>query len=272
MLDDSRSPRPDDVITSSANPTIKLARSLHRRKSRERERAVLVEGLRSIEAALSSGATPRAFLIDAAHSSELPASLIERYAQRARVLLVEHELFLSATLTEHPQPVAAIVSMPDLPAVRDATLVLAVDGVRDPGNLGTMIRSAAAAGADAVVLLPGTADPFNPKAIRSTAGALFQIPILRVGSIEFAVDRLFAQQPSVLVADANAERSYDEVDWNTPTVIVVGGEAFGVSEESRTYAGMSVMIPIQPGVESLNAGVAASILLFEAVRHRRVVK
>ncbi|MCO5175597.1 MAG: RNA methyltransferase [Thermomicrobiales bacterium] len=272
MSDDNRSPQTDEIITSGANPTIKLARSLHRRKSRERERAVLVEGLRSIEAALESGATPRAFLIDAAHRNVIPANLVERYAQHARVVVVEHELFLSVTLTEHPQPVVALVSMPDLPAVRNASLVLAIDGVRDPGNIGTMIRSAAAAGADAIALLPGSADPFNPKAIRATAGALFQIPLLRVGSVEFAVDRLFTQRPTVVIADANADRTYDAVDWNEPTVIVVGGEAFGASEESRTYADSTVAIPIQPGVESLNAGVAASILLFEAMRHRRVSK
>lgn len=270
MSGTDRPPRPDTLITSASNPTLKLARSLHRRKFRERERALLVEGTRSLDAAVAAGAPIRAVLIDAARQQDVDASLMTRLPAEARVLYVDHSLYDSVTLTDHPQPVSAIVGMPDLSVGDDPTLVLLIDGVRDPGNLGTMIRSAAAAGADAVALLPGTADATNPKAIRSTAGALFAIPVRRFNSAADVVGNLFAEKPLVAVADADAERSYDSVDWRRPTVVIIGGEAFGVSEETRTYADIAVAIPIAPGVESLNASVAASILLFEVARRRRM--
>lgn len=269
MSGDRRPIQPDALITSPTNPTIKLARSLHRRRSRERERALLVEGVRALDAAIAAGAPVRAVLVDDARRDDIAPALIDRLAAQARVLHVEHALFQSITLTEHPQPLAAIVGMPDLPVPDDATLVLVIDGVRDPGNLGTMIRSAAAVGADAVVLLPDTADLTNPKAVRATAGSLFSVPIRRFSTAERAVEALFIERPVVAIADADAEHAYDDVDWRRPAAIIIGGEAFGASDESRTYADLGVSIPIQPGVESLNAGVAASILLFEVARRRR---
>lgn len=269
MPGDDRPPQPDTLVTSAANPTIKLARSLHRRRIRERERVLLVEGVRSVEAAIAAGATVRAVLIDHSRRDEFDPTLLGRLPARSRIIHVEHDLFLSVTLTEHPQPIVSVVDTPDLPVTENATFVLVVDGVRDPGNLGTMIRSAAAVGADAVALLPETADPTNPKAVRATAGALFTVPIRRYASAETAVEALFAARPIVAIADAAAERPYDAVDWRQPAAIVIGGEAFGVSEKSRTYADLEVSIPIQRGVESLNAGVAASILLFEVARRRR---
>lgn len=269
MPGDFRPGQPDTLVTSAANPTIKLARSLHRRRIRERERALLVEGVRSVEATIASGATVRAILIDHSRREEVAPALSGRLLSRSRIVQVEHALFQSVTLTDQPQPIVAIVDTPDLPIRENPTLILIVDGVRDPGNLGTIIRSAAAVGTDAVVLLPGTADPTNPKSVRATAGALFVVPIRRYPSAEQAVDALFPERPIVAIADAAAEQLYDAVDWRQPAAIVIGGEAFGASEKSRTYADIEVSIPIQPGVESLNAGVAASILLFEAARRRR---
>lgn len=269
MSDDDRSSQRDTLITSPANPTIKFARSLHRKKVREHERALLVEGARSVDSAISAGASVRAVIIDDARRDEIDRDLLNRIPASARVVRVEHDLFESIALTEHPQALVAVIDAPDLPIRDDPTLVLVVDGVRDPGNLGTIIRSAGAVGADAVVLLPGTADHTNPKTVRATAGTLYAIPIRRFPSTERAVELLFVTQPIVAIADAAAERSYDTVDWREPTVVVIGGEAFGASEQSRTYANLSVAIPIEAGVESLNAGVAASILLFEVARRRR---
>jgi TrmH family RNA methyltransferase len=154
--------------------------------------------------------------------------------------------------------------MPD-----DATLVLVVDGVRDPGNLGTLIRSSAAVGADMVALLPDTVDATSAKVVRSTAGLLFTLPVRRVDSVGSLIERSFVEAPQVVLADAAAERDYDAIDWRRPTIVIIGGEAFGASEQSRTYADISVRIPISPATESLNAAVAGSILLFEAQRQRR---
>lgn len=270
MPDEHRLDQPAGLVTSPANPTIKLARSLHRRRIRERERVLLVEGVRSLDAVLTHGASVRTILIDAARYPEIDPTLIERLPSSTRIVQVEHGLFETIALTEHPQPVVAIVETPDLAAPDDCNFVLAIDGVRDPGNLGTIIRSAAAAGVDAVVLLPGTTDPTNPKAVRATAGALYAIPVQQVRSIEDAVETFFSERPIVAIADAAAELIYDAVDWRRPTVLVIGGEAFGAADSTRTYADIAVRIPIEAGVESLNAAVAASILLFEVARSRRL--
>lgn len=261
--------RPTALVTSATNPTIKLARSLHRRRFRERERALLVEGTRALDAALKADAQVRAVLIDEARRDSVPADLLKRLSPNARVIEVDPPLFASVALTEHPQALVAVVDWPAWEAKGDATLVLIVDGVRDPGNLGTLIRSAAAVGADAVALVSGTADPTNPKTVRATAGSFFAIPVLRFPSVRHAIDALFDSRPLVAIADAEASQPYDAVDWRHPTAVVIGGEAFGASDETRTFADTSVAIPIDPAVESLNAGVAASILLFEIARQRR---
>ena len=159
--------------------------------------------------------------------------------------------------------------MPDHVPPRDASLVLALDGVRDPGNLGTLVRTAAAAAADAVALLPACVDPFNPSAVRASAGLVFAIPIVRVGDLAAVAASWFVERPQIAVADAESDQRWDAVDWTQPSIVVLGGEALGASEEVRTYADMRVTIPMAAGVESLNVAAAGAALLFESVRQRR---
>ncbi len=130
----------DELITSPANPTIKLARSLHRRRMRHRERAILVEGTRAIHAASEHGAEIRALLIDAARAGDVDPLLLSSLRETARrVLLVDAPLFQQVTETDHPQPLVAICAMPNVVLPIDSTFVVALDGVRDPGNLGTLL-------------------------------------------------------------------------------------------------------------------------------------
>jgi len=260
----------DELITSPANPTIKLARSLHRRRMRHRERAILVEGTRAIQSASEHGAGIRALLIDASRAGDIDPSLLSSLRESAgRVLLVEPTLFQQVTDTEHPQPLVAICAMPDNPLPIDSTFVVALDGVRDPGNLGTLLRSSAAAGADGVALLHGSVDPFNPKAIRASVGAVFAQPLQSFAAVSEVIDNCFLKRPIVVVADSDGELAYDAIDWTQPSLLIIGGEAEGVSEEVRTYADVVASIPMAPGVESLNAAVAGSIVAFEIARQRR---
>ncbi len=260
----------DELITSPANPTIKLARSLHRRRMRHRERAILVEGTRSIQAASEHGASIRALLIDASRVGDIDPVLLSRLRERAgRVLHVEPSLFLQVTDTEHPQPLVAICAMPEHPLPIDSTFVVALDGVRDPGNLGTLLRSSAAAGADGVALLHGSVDPWNPKAVRASVGSVFTLPLQQFASVPDIVERAFLSRPNVIVADSEGELTYDAVDWTRPSLLVIGGEAEGASEDVRTYADIVVNIPMAPGIESLNAATAGAIIAFEVARQRR---
>jgi RNA methyltransferase, TrmH family len=263
----------DELITSPANPTIKLARSLHRRRMRYRERAILVEGARAIQAADEHGAGLRALLIDASRSGDIDPALLSRLRERAgRVLLVEQALFHQLTDTEHPQPLVAICAMPENPLPADSSFVVALDGVRDPGNLGTLLRSSAAAGADGVALLPGSVDPWNPKAVRASVGAVFALPLQQFSSAHDIVERTFLSRPNAVVADSDGELAYDAVDWTQPSLLIIGGEAEGASHEVRTYADIVVNIPMAPGIESLNAAMAGAIIAFEVARQRRAFR
>jgi len=168
----------------------------------------------------------------------------------------------------------ATLSIDALPRTveRDDTmpaLLLVVDGVKDPGNMGTLLRSAAGGGACEVLLTPGTVDPFNPKCVRAGMGAHFRIPI-RTCSDHDLRERL-ADVPSIALADAGAITDYSEIDWTGACAIVIGGEAGGASPATKSLATISVRIPLSAGVESLNAGVAGSLLIFEVARQRRNV-
>jgi TrmH family RNA methyltransferase len=161
--------------------------------------------------------------------------------------------------TETTQGVVALFPLPGERVPDDpGHLVLVLDGLRDPGNVGTVLRSAVGSGLVRTVVARGGADPFGPKAVRAAAGALFRLAVVRD-------DRAIDGRP-VWLADAGGERSYDSVDWRQPCALVVGSEAAGASPEMRARATGRVSIPLRGPVESLNAGIAASIILFEAAR------
>lgn len=263
----------DELITSVANPSLKLARSLHRRRVRYREQAILVEGVRAVAAAARYGVTIRALLLDAERRADIAAEMLtELSAASRRVLTVETRLFAELADTEHPQPIMAICDMPDSTAPTGCSLVLALDAVADPGNLGALIRSAAAAGADAVAVLPHSVDPWNAKAVRSSAGSIFAIPVVQVASTADIAGKWFSEPPQIVLADGDASLAFDEADFARPTILVVGGEAHGASDASRIVATTTVRIPMHRETESLNASVAGSVLLFEIDRQRRAAR
>jgi TrmH family RNA methyltransferase len=180
-------------------------------------------------------------------------------------------VFDQLTEVAHPQGVLAVVPMqPDapLPDVSTSPLVVYLDGVRDPGNMGTLFRSAAGAGVDHLIIGPECVDPYHPKAVRSAMGAHFRIAFSGVISGDFA--DYCRDFPVVALADAGGNTLYDSVSWHLACVVIVGGEAFGPTAESREVANVTVSIPLANGVESLNAGVAGSLLMFEAARQRRI--
>lgn len=225
----------------------------------------MLEGVRAVDDALALGYRPRLVVVRAdlasAHLPTLPPDVPTR--------VFSARLFNDLAGTEHPQGLLAIVPFPELtppPSARPLTLV--VDRVRDPGNLGTLLRSAAAGGADEVVIAAGTVDPFNPKAVRAGMGAHLRIPLRHVEEAE--LPSLVRRHAVVALADAAGEVDYDCVDWCQPAAIIIGGEADGPSALAARLATVTVRIPLERGVESLNAGVAGSLLVFEAARQRRL--
>lgn len=255
----------DDVIRAAGNPAITFVRSLHRRDRRTTERAFVVEGRLAVTDALATGAVPRLVLVreDAPEAiTALPPGLPFR---RVAPKVLDR---LSDVVT--PQGVLAVFPFPDLPIPSTPTpLFLILDRVRDPGNLGTLLRAAAGAGVDAVFLSAESVDPFNPKVVRAGMGAHFRVPIRPLD--EAARAEIIARCPLRVVATAEAELPYDMVDWRQPAALIIGSEAAGVGEAGRDLATASAAIPLAGGVESLNAGVAGAVILFEAARQRRGV-
>lgn len=258
----------DEVIVSSANPLIKRIRSLQRRKIRLQERAFIVEGVRAVEDELDAGLVPQAVVV----RDDVPANAVPLVPRGVPVRRVAARLFAELSEVPHPQGILAVAPMPEPaeipdPSLGTAPLIMVVDGVRDPGNLGTLLRSAAGAGVDHVVIAPETVDPYHPRAVRAAMGSHFRVPMSQRSWPELA--STLRTYDVVGLADAAGDAVYDTVRWTLPSAIVVGGEAFGPSAHASQLATVRVSIPLERGVESLNAGVAGSLLVFEAARQRR---
>lgn len=260
------------MITSTANDKVKYARSLQRRRRRDSERQFLVEGLRLIEDAVRAGCVPALLFYQEEQAEvERVQSLLARLQELGVLCLsANDEVLRSLSETMTPQGIVAVVPHPELPRPESPDLVLVLDRLRDPGNLGSILRTAAAAGVDEVLMTRGTVDPINSKALRAGMGAHFRLPISYGLSWRQVQDRL--RGLTVWVADAAGERSHDTVDWHLPSALIVGGEAAGPSEQAVVQAHGRLSIPMQSGMESLNAAAATAVILFEAARQRRTQK
>lgn len=235
-------------------------------KTRREERRLVLEGMRLIEDVILQGHTPDFVLYhpDAPYKDFL-ADLQTRHLD---VMPVEPRLFHDLTDTENTQGVIAVFPQPELSLPSNASLLLAVDGLRDPGNLGTILRTAAAAGVDGILLMPGTVDVYNPKVVRAGMGAHFRLPILPLDWE--ALEEQFSNQWVIWCADAHAStaKPYTANLWQRPSILIIGSEAHGLSDEAQPYTLNSVMIPLAAGVESLNSAIAAAVILFEIRRQR----
>lgn len=254
------------MITSVQNPSLQLVRALlGRSKERRREAAFVIEGVRLVEEALSAGWRFR-FVLFSQALNERGRSLLPVFQKTGLpVEEVSEPLLSSSAGTENSQGLLAVVEHHDLPVPAQPDLVLVLDLIRDPGNLGSLLRSAAAAGVQAVYLTPGSADAFAPKVVRSGMGAHFRLPI-RV----MDWDELPAQLAGLklVLAEMNAPLSCWQADLRGRVALVIGGEAEGVSQSARLYSSESVHIPMSEASESLNAAAAGAILLFEIKRQR----
>lgn len=257
--------RAPEVIRSPANSIIKYVRSLGRRSTRRRERAFVVEGVRAVLDAVAAGVRPALVLLR--DGVALPGELADE-VEGPTVRVVEPALFDGLCDTVHPQGVLAVFPLPELliPTVR-APLYLVVDGVRDPGNLGTLLRAAGAAGATAALLGRGTVDPFNPKVVRAAMGAHFRLPIRELDERHVALIRETADLRAV--ARVGDHPPHDALDWRQPAALIVVSETGKESGSVEALATKAVSIPMAAGVESLNAAIAGAVILFEAARQRR---
>lgn len=258
------------MITSISNSKVKLARALHRRRSRYKERRFLVEGIRLLEEVVRAGISPAFVLYTAEICDDARGrALLEGLCGlTGDVYAVSDEALQSAADTVTPQGIAAVIPFPEHSSPTDPALILIVDGLQDPGNLGTLLRAAEAAGAGHMILAPSTVDPYNPKVVRAGMGAHFRLPVTTAGDWDHLAE-LVADRP-IWLADASAECAYYDVDWTRPAALIIGSEAHGAGPEARRLATGRIAIPMETDADSLNAAVAASVILFEARRQRHL--
>jgi TrmH family RNA methyltransferase len=251
----------------------RLRRLVRRRAYRESERAFVVEGPRAVGAALQAGALLEAVYVaaGAAGRPEVATVLDRASASGVRVLELAPGVLERVADTATPQPLLAVASFLDVPLRRleDASLVVVCVGVRDPGNLGTLVRSAGAAGADGVVCCAGSVDVYNPKTVRASAGSVFQVPIVAGGEAGEVLEEIAGFGMRRVAAVARGGQPFTEADLSGRVAFVLGNEAAGLPDEVTRWTDGAVTIPLSRGAESLNVGVAAALLCYEAVRQRR---
>ncbi len=245
-------------ITSVKNPLIASMRALSAKKGREEMGRFLVEGEVMLREALASGLAPRTFLSDG--ESELSERFPERY-------LVPRGVLEAVCDTKTPQGMCASFELPAPPESLPERLV-ALDGVQDPGNVGTIWRTADAAGFQGLLLGAGTADPFNPKVQRAAMGSGFRLPAIQAEDLALALGDLRARGYKVIASALDGADFYARPAAGEKFTLVIGGEARGISDAVRDRADMLLRLPMRGRAESLNAAVAAGIMMYEMMRGR----
>ena len=246
----------------------RLRRLLSRRRARDAEQAFVLEGTTIVDEALDAGIELEAVFVTAgAAESTLDRAAAAGVAVRELAPGVIERVADTVT----PQPVLAVARYLDAPLeiVQDVTLAVVCVGVSDPGNAGTLLRSAEAAGVGAVVCCDGSVDVYNPKTVRASAGALFHVPVVAGGDAVEVLDRIGGWGLRRLGAAPSGGDDYTHVDLAGPTAFVVGNEAHGLPPALGRSLDGHVTIPMAGRAESLNVGTATAILCFEAARQRR---
>lgn len=250
----------------------RLRRLVSRRSARDAERVFVAEGARVVDAALAAHVSIEALYLDAeAELSKKELELVETARARGiRVFLLAQGVMARVADTVTPQPILAVVNYLDqtLVDVADGTLVVLVD-VRDPGNIGAILRSADAAGIDAVVCCDGCGDLYNPKTVRASAGSLFSVPIVRGGEPAETLDTLAQRGFNTVAMVARDGQDYATANLDGPLALIFGNEAKGLDAATVARCRDAMTIPIAGGAESLNVAMAATVICFELARRRR---
>lgn len=247
-----------EKLTSLKNPRVMAWRSLKDKKGREEQHAFLVEGGRMVREALSSSFSVSALLLREDYVPDFPLP------EGLPVFLLPEHVFRAVCDTKTPQGIAAVLALQAREA--SGSRLLALDGVQDPGNVGTIIRTADAAGFDGILFSPDCADLFSPKVLRSTMGSIFRLGFSFPSSLAEALDKLKENGFSVLSSQLDGEPFFERGAVSSSFVLVIGNEGNGVSEVVKAVATHRLRLPMRGGAESLNAAVAAGIMMYDLIR------
>ncbi|WP_138205164.1 TrmH family RNA methyltransferase [Haloimpatiens lingqiaonensis] len=258
-----------DIIKSKDNNIIKEVKKLKEKKYREEKESFLIEGFRFVEEALKSSFTvEQVFIVDKCMNKWEEMCKNLNLESKTAIVVSEQVLKLISN-TDNPQGIIAVVKNQHMNISQREGMYLLADRIQDPGNMGTIIRTAHAVGALGVIVTKGTVDIYNDKTLRSTMGSIFNIPVIQdkdLTTVKELVNEGFKLVASYL--DNESEDFYD-VDLPSKGIFIVGNEGNGISEEIVNMSHMKVKIPMPGGAESLNASVAASIMMYEFLRQKR---
>ncbi|HSA06496.1 MAG TPA: RNA methyltransferase [Candidatus Gastranaerophilales bacterium] len=257
-------------ISSVQNPIIKMATSLHDKKARNESGLFIIEGFKGVEDALNFG-------LEITHIF-LNCSRIEKIKEYPKNLLymVNDRILKKISTTDSPPDIIAVAkqfnyNINDI-LTEQNPIIIAIEDIKDPGNLGTIIRTAKAAGISGIILTGETADIFNPKTVRASAANLWKIPIIHLKEKAKLKELLRTDKPFQFISTSLASKNsktYFEIDYKQPSVIIFGSEATGISSELNNLADINIKIPMNPEIESLNLSVSVGIILYEALRQRK---
>jgi len=262
-------------IEGRHNPLLKQLRQAFSRAQRTDDGDCAIEGLRMLEEAIRSGLRFRAVFFRES-ALERAERLLPQIGAHVETLLLPDKLFDASVPSETPQGVAALVRLKEF-SVDDVLEherlqvgpVVVLAGLQDPGNLGTIVRSAEAFGSAGIILGEGTVSPWNAKAVRASAGSIFRLPVVAAAGLEDVVARLRAQSVRLIATSSHKGTPLDQADLAGPIAVFIGSEGSGLARGLISQMDEAVAIPHTPQVESLNAGVAGSIILYEAARQRK---
>ena len=266
------------VISSKDNEFIKHIKKLKDKKYRDLNNEYIIEGIKIIEEAINEKANIKQVVIcdDCEKTSNIPKDLMYEIAKQ-QCVYVTSKLFESLTDFTNPQGILAIVEKNAMiaPALGSAEqeidykqdIIVALDDIQDPGNLGTILRTVDSIGVNQILVSKGTADSYNPKVVRSTMGAIFRVKIIECEDLEKTLKEIKKHKFEIVVTSLQTQNSIYDIDYKKK-VIVIGNEANGVEEKIQKIADKKVKIPMLGKTESLNASVAAGIILYEYVRQK----
>lgn len=252
------------VIESKDNTLFKYTKKLKERKHRAKENKYIIEGFRLVQEAFKAKCNIEYIIVNEGGKGKLEEYL-SQYMDNVKIYEMRNELFFQLTSTENTQGIIAVSNINNSISNINGDFYLLCDKVQDPGNLGTIIRTAHAAGVNAIILTKGTVDIYNDKTIRSTMGSIFYMPIIYDNDLSL-LKKLKGDGFALVATSLEESKNFFDEDLSGKVILSVGNEGNGISEEIFELADKKVKIPMPGGAESLNVGVATSIILFEKVR------
>lgn len=260
-------------ITSSSNPTIKEIKSLYRRKERWEKKSFLVEGIKIVEECIENN-YPLSNIIfsEGLYTIRGGESLWEKIKDCGQLIKVSDKLYKEISDTENPQGVMAIARfkpnyIEEIDHIENPFLLL-LDQVQDPGNMGTIIRTADAFGINGIIITEGCVDVYNPKVVRATMGSIFRVPTYHHSHGVEIIEKLKKKNISIFSTSLEGDKFIQNVNFNQPSLLIIGNESKGVSQYLEVLADSLIKIPMVGEAESLNAAIASSIIMYEALRQR----